>query len=137
MVYSSRPWRCGPSRRGVAHHLGARPVQGATRLYWRASEYSLYHVFIFLEKIQGMQDIADHGPDRQALFDVASEQYGYFTAGQAARCGYAPDMLTYHVRRGTFQRVHRGVYRFRDYPSLPHEHVAAAWLATGKDRAVV
>ena len=84
-----------------------------------------------------MQDTTRNGPDRQALFDVASEQYGYFTADQGARCGYAPDMLTYHVRRGTFQRVHRGIYRFRDYPSSPHEHVAAAWLAIGKDVAVV
>jgi predicted transcriptional regulator of viral defense system len=90
-----------------------------------------------LEKIQALQDTTRNGPDRQALFDVASEQYGYFTADQAARCGYAPDMLTYHVRRGTFQRLHRGVYRFRDYPSSPHEHVAAAWLAIGKDVAVV
>lgn len=76
-------------------------------------------------------------PDRQFLFDIASEQYGYFTAGQAARCGYASDLLTYHVRRSTFRRVHRGVYRFRDYPSSPRERVAAAWLAVGKDEAVV
>jgi predicted transcriptional regulator of viral defense system len=33
--------------------------------------------------------------------------------------------------------VHRGVYRFRDYPSSPHEPVVAAWLAIGKDVAVV
>jgi predicted transcriptional regulator of viral defense system len=90
-----------------------------------------------LEKIQALEDKTRHGPDRQALFDVASEQYGYFTADQAAWCGYAPDMLTYHVKRGTFQRVHRGIYRFRDYPSSPHEHVAAAWLAIGKDVAAV
>jgi predicted transcriptional regulator of viral defense system len=90
-----------------------------------------------LEKTQGLKDIAERGPDRQALFDIASEQSGYFTAGQAARCGYAPDMLTYHTTRGTFQRVHRGVYRLRDYPSSPYEHVVAAWLATGKDVAVV
>ncbi|MCC7103951.1 MAG: type IV toxin-antitoxin system AbiEi family antitoxin domain-containing protein [Chloroflexi bacterium] len=77
------------------------------------------------------------GPNRQALFDVASEQDGYFTTNQAARCGYAPDMLTYHVKRGTFQRVYRGVYRFRDYPFSPREHVAAAWLAVGKDISVV
>ncbi len=32
---------------------------------------------------------------------------------------------------------HRGVYRFRDYPSSPREHVAAAWLAVGKDVAVI
>jgi predicted transcriptional regulator of viral defense system len=90
-----------------------------------------------LEKTQPLKDRTRHRPDRQALFDIASEQYGYFTADQAARCGYARDMLTYHARRGTFQRVHRGVYRFRDYPSSPREHVAAAWLAVGKDVAVV
>jgi predicted transcriptional regulator of viral defense system len=90
-----------------------------------------------LEKFQVLEDTTSRSPDRQALFDVASEQYGYFTADQAARCGYAPDMLTYHVKRGTFQRVHRGIYRFRDYPSSPHEHVAAAWLAIGKDVNVV
>jgi predicted transcriptional regulator of viral defense system len=90
-----------------------------------------------LEKIQVLEDTISRGPDRQALFDVASEQYGYFTADQAAGCGYAPDMLTYHVGRGTFQRVHRGIYRFRDYPSSPREHVAASWLAIGKEVAVV
>jgi predicted transcriptional regulator of viral defense system len=90
-----------------------------------------------LEKIRVLEDTTRRGPDRQALFDVASEQYGYFTADQAARCGYAPDMLTYHVRRGTFQRAHRGVYRFRDYPSSPREHVVAARLAVDKDMAVV
>jgi predicted transcriptional regulator of viral defense system len=90
-----------------------------------------------LEKIQLMEDMNRHGPDRQGLFDLASQQYGYFTADQAAQCGYARDMLTYHVRRGTFQRAHRGVYRFRDYPFSPREEVAAAWLAVGKDVAVV
>lgn len=84
-----------------------------------------------------MEDTARNGPDRQALFDLASEQYGYFTADQAAQCGYSRQMLTYHVSRGTFQRAHWGVYRFRDYPSSPREEVAAAWLAVGKDTAVV
>lgn len=76
-------------------------------------------------------------PNRQALFDVASEQHGYFTASQAAGCGYRPNLLTYHVKRGTFQRVHHGVYRFRDFPFSLHEDIAAAWLAVGKDEAVV
>jgi predicted transcriptional regulator of viral defense system len=76
-------------------------------------------------------------PDHQALFDVASEQMGYFTAAQATACGYAPYLLTYHTRRGTFRRVHRGVYRFRDFPPSPHEEVMAAWLAVGNATAVV
>ncbi|MCC6178638.1 MAG: type IV toxin-antitoxin system AbiEi family antitoxin domain-containing protein [Chloroflexi bacterium] len=53
------------------------------------------------------------------MFDLASEQYGYFTTAQAARCGYAPDMLTYHVKQGNFRRAHRGMYRFRDFPFSP------------------
>jgi predicted transcriptional regulator of viral defense system len=84
-----------------------------------------------------MEDSSTHRPDRQALFDLASEQYGYFTAGQAARCGYAPNVLAYHARRGTFQRVHHGVYRFRDFPFSHREDVVAAWLAVGKDEAVI
>ncbi|MCC7107426.1 MAG: type IV toxin-antitoxin system AbiEi family antitoxin domain-containing protein [Chloroflexi bacterium] len=78
-----------------------------------------------------------HDPDRQALFDIASEQHGYFTTEQAVQCGYARNTLTHHVSRGAFQRVSRGVYRFRDYPSSPVEPVVAAWLAIGKDVAVV
>jgi predicted transcriptional regulator of viral defense system len=84
-----------------------------------------------------MEDTSTRRPDRQALFDLASEQYGYFTARQAARCGYAPNVLAYHAKRGTFQRVRRGVYRFRDFPFSHREDVVAAWLAVGKDVAVV
>jgi predicted transcriptional regulator of viral defense system len=90
-----------------------------------------------LEKTQLTDDVTRARPDRQALFDIASEQDGYFTAEQAAARGYAPDMLTYHTGTGAFRRVYRGVYRFRDYPSSPREDVFAAWLAVGKDEAVV
>ena len=34
-------------------------------------------------------------------------------------------------------RVHRGVYRFRDYPSHPRADVIAAWLAVGRKTSVV
>jgi predicted transcriptional regulator of viral defense system len=33
--------------------------------------------------------------------------------------------------------VRRGLYRLRDYPSSPREEVVAAWLALGKENAVV
>ena len=75
--------------------------------------------------------------DRQALFDLASEQHGYFTADQAVRLGYTPNLLAYHAKRGTFQRARRGLYRFRDFPSSSRENVVSAWLAVGKDVAVV
>jgi predicted transcriptional regulator of viral defense system len=96
-----------------------------------------HHVFISLEEIQALGDASRRRPNRAELFDLASEQHGYFTTAQAARCGYAHDMLTYHVKQENFRRVHRGVYRFRDFPFSPREDIVAAWLAVGKDEAVV
>ena len=34
-------------------------------------------------------------------------------------------------------RLWHELHRFREYPSYPREHVLAAWLAAGKDIAVV
>ncbi len=76
-------------------------------------------------------------PDRLRLFETASEQGGYFTAEQARACGFSWALLSHHVKRGRFIRVRRGLYRLREYPSSPREEVLAAWLAVGKDVAVV
>ena len=76
-------------------------------------------------------------PDRLRLFELASEQGGYFTAEQARASGYSFALLSHHVKRGRFLRVRRGLYRLREYPSSPREDVLAAWLAAGKDVAVV
>src|SRR5947209_6792745 len=76
-------------------------------------------------------------PDVTCLFAIASSQHGLFTASQASDCGYPTNLLRHHVRSGRFRRVHRGVYRLRDYPSSAKEDVAAAWLAVGRDSAVV
>jgi predicted transcriptional regulator of viral defense system len=71
------------------------------------------------------------------LFQIAVGQQGYFTSSQAREAGVSGDLVKYHARTGRFIRVYRGVYRFRDYPPSPREEVAAAWLAVGKDIAVV
>jgi len=76
-------------------------------------------------------------PDRQCLFDTASEHGGYFTAEQAGACGYGFALLSHHAKTGRFIRVRRGLYRLREYPSSPREDVLAAWIALGKDVAVV
>ncbi|MDP8923218.1 MAG: type IV toxin-antitoxin system AbiEi family antitoxin domain-containing protein [Chloroflexota bacterium] len=76
-------------------------------------------------------------PDRARLFDVASEQGGYFTAEQARACGYSWALLSHHVKSGRFIRVRRGLYRYREYPSSSRQDVLAAWLALGKEVAVV
>ncbi|WP_425164162.1 type IV toxin-antitoxin system AbiEi family antitoxin domain-containing protein [Candidatus Binatus sp.] len=74
---------------------------------------------------------------RARLFEIASEQGGYFTAGQAQTCGYSRALLAHHAKSGRFIRVRQGLYRFREYPSSSREDVIAAWLAAGKETAVV
>lgn len=76
-------------------------------------------------------------PDYECLFGIASGQQGHFTRAQAEQCGYRTNLLTHLTQSGKFIRVHWGVYRLRDYPSFPREEVVAAWLAVGKDVAVV
>jgi len=76
-------------------------------------------------------------PDRIRLFDIAAQQNGYFTSEQAAESGFSRALLAHHAKSGTFIRVRRGLYRFREYPPSPREHVLAAWLAVGKANAVV
>ena len=74
---------------------------------------------------------------RARLFEIASEQGGYFTAAQAQTCGYSRALLAHHAKSGRFIRVRQGLYRFREYPSSPREDVIAAWLAHGRETAVV
>lgn len=68
---------------------------------------------------------------------LASGQHGHFTTAQAHECGYQDSLLSYHTQTGKFVRVHRGVYRLRDYPSSQYEEIVAAWLAIGKEIAVI
>ena len=76
-------------------------------------------------------------PNRTQLYEIATEQGGYFTTKQASGSGYSRALISHHARSGLFIRVRRGLYRFRDYPSSQHEDVLAAWLTFGKDIAVV
>ena len=75
--------------------------------------------------------------DDEGLFDVASEQAGYFTSAQAHALGYGWPQLTYRSKHGSFVHIRRGLYRLRNFPASPREEVMAAWLAAGKDSTVV
>lgn len=76
-------------------------------------------------------------PDHECLFRAASQQGGYFTARDAGACGFSRASLSYHAQRGRFIRVRRGLYRLREYPESTREDVIAAWIAAGRDDAVV
>src|SRR6185437_8347251 len=89
------------------------------------------------DTIAANSDRSRSRPDRLCLFGAASEHGGYFTAEQARACGYGFALLSHHAKTGRFIRVRRGLYRLREYPSSPREDVLAAWIAVGKDVAVV
>src|SRR6218665_920532 len=72
-----------------------------------------------------MSDRIDH----DGLYRVAESQAGYFSAAQAVDAGMDRSTLRHHAREGgRYDRVRRGLYRLRHFPSSPHEHVVAAWL---------
>jgi predicted transcriptional regulator of viral defense system len=72
-----------------------------------------------------MSDRIDH----DGLYRIAESQAGYFTTEQALDAGMDPSTLRHHARPGgRYERVRRGLYRLRHFPSSPHEHVVVAWL---------
>ncbi len=73
-----------------------------------------------------MSDRIDH----DGLYRIAESQAGYFTAEQALGAGMDRSTLRHHARPGgRYERLRRGLYRLRHFPSTPHAHVVAAWLA--------
>ncbi len=74
-------------------------------------------------------------PDHKLLFEVATDQGGYFTAKQAHEAGFSDPLIHYHTQRGRFKPIwpRHGLYRLRDFPTSQHEHFWAAWVAAGPD----
>lgn len=54
-----------------------------------------------------------------ALFELATDQYGYITRHQALKAGFNRDTLTQMAKRGLVDHVGHGVYRFKAYPPGP------------------
>ncbi len=65
------------------------------------------------------------------LYTLVGGHAGYLTARGAAEAGIARSTLSHHARPGgRLVHVARGLYRLRDFPSSPHEHIVAGWLRT-------
>jgi predicted transcriptional regulator of viral defense system len=76
--------------------------------------------------------------DHDALYGIAESQAGYFTTQQAIAAGMDRSTLRHHARPGgRYERVRRGLYRLRHFPTSAHEHVVAAWLPLRDAGAVV
>lgn len=69
------------------------------------------------------------------LYPVAEAQLGYFTTHQAEEIGVDRRYLTHHLRSGNLERVERGIYRLRHYPSHAFEDVMTATLWVGEGSA--
>lgn len=67
-------------------------------------------------------------PDWDRLFEIAAEQAGYFTTGQAAEAGYSSQLLRKHILAGRIVRFQRGIYRLVHFPAADHEELVTIWL---------
>jgi predicted transcriptional regulator of viral defense system len=65
--------------------------------------------------------MTDRRRAREALWRVASQQRGHFTAAQALEAGYSYPAQRFHAERGNWIRLERGIFRFREYRDLPSE----------------
>ncbi len=83
-----------------------------------------------------MKNAAKKTPDHGALYDLAEQQAGYFTARQAARAGFSWERLTDYSKNGRFQRVAHGIYRLAEFPSSRFEDLFVAWLKCGPKSAI-
>lgn len=76
-------------------------------------------------------------PDIRGLETDAYQQSGYFTSDQARARGVSRQLLNHHVKQGRFERVRRGLYRVRGFPSSQHDEIREKWMAIGPEKAVV
>ena len=58
-----------------------------------------------------------------ALFAIAEEQQGYFTAKQATHAGYRIGSQAHHAKAGNWVRVERGIYRLAHFPQSSEEQL--------------
>ena len=75
-----------------------------------------------------------------ALFQIAEQQQGYFTAKQAAEVGYQLGSQSHHVKSGNWVRAERGIYRLARFPQSSEEQLViyALWSRnrTGESEGV-
>lgn len=67
---------------------------------------------------------------------LARTQAGYFTASQARQAGYSYQNQRYHIQRGNWLRVDRGIFRLPEWPAGDHEDLVR-WTLWSRNRAVV
>lgn len=79
-----------------------------------------------------MQKIISRSKDD--LMKLALEQGGLFTSDQAVQCGYDQKNHHYHVKVGQWEKVIRGIYRFRPIESELSEYWLWSLWSKGRDK---
>ncbi|MBN2035699.1 MAG: hypothetical protein JW768_03055 [Chitinispirillaceae bacterium] len=69
----------------------------------------------------------------ERLFQIASEQQGYFSTAQAIEAGFQDATHSYHVKKGNWIREWRGIYRISRYPQTDEGHYAL-WSLWSRNR---
>ena len=72
----------------------------------------------------------------RVLYQIAAAQGGYFTAGQARQVGYAYSQQHFHISRGNWLRIDRGLFRLRDFPPGEREDLIR-WSLWSRNRESV
>ena len=73
---------------------------------------------------------------KRGLHALAFSQAGYFSAAQALAVGYSHQAQKYHVDRGNWTRVDRGLFRIADWPPSASD-VFARWNAWANGQGVL
>lgn len=73
---------------------------------------------------------------RRRLVGLAGRQSGHFTAAQALAAGYSYPSQRYHVDRGNWLRIDRGLFRIPEWPPGPHEDLVR-WALWSRGQGVV
>jgi len=73
-------------------------------------------------------------PDK--LYALVETQGGYFTSADASALGYTTAHQYFHVKKGNWVRVDRGIYQLKRFPSSRHEDLIRWWLWSRKRGAI-
>ncbi|HUY50941.1 MAG TPA: type IV toxin-antitoxin system AbiEi family antitoxin domain-containing protein [Streptosporangiaceae bacterium] len=73
---------------------------------------------------------------RRRLMALAATQSGYFTAAEARKIGYSYPNQKFHVDRGNWVRVDRGIFRLPEWPVGPHDDLVR-WSLWALGKGVV
>ena len=72
--------------------------------------------------------MGNHKTALSNLFNIVSDQQGFFTTKQAEPAGFRRQSHYYHVQTGDWIREYRGIYRLAHFPAAERPDLIRWWL---------